>query len=339
MHRRILFAATIAVLVIGMAAPGFMPKANASYQSANLQTSGLVTRGYTDLYLNTVVDAVKAGSTFTFTLTLVANTNQVQRNISMGVKFDWMNQFQNATNANPSSTYSLLANQYATLTVSVTIPQLTGQYANFNLTPHYWTLEVWSTPANQPTWTAGCPTFAQPPNDPNVDCLMFSNNGNGYNNCYWYNYCTVIGHTVAIYNDQQAGSVSTFQQASAEITVLGNYLNGLKQAPPGTSSAVASLAAAETQLGLGEEAYRNGDFATAQTDYQNALNDANAAQSSLSTTGGGTDVATMTSIWLGGAAIIMGGIGALLLGFGGFKYMRGKTRSLPSYTPPTPAKS
>ena len=151
MHRRILFAATIAVLVIGMAAPGFMPKANASYQSANLQTSGLVTRGYTDLYLNTVVDAVKAGSTFTFTLTLVANTNQVQRNISMGVKFDWMNQFQNATNANPSSTYPLLANQYATLTVSVTIPQLTGQYANFNLTPHYWTLEVWSTPANQPT--------------------------------------------------------------------------------------------------------------------------------------------------------------------------------------------
>src|SRR5437016_12853390 len=109
-----------------MAAPGFMPKANASYQSANLQTSGLVTRGYTDLYLNTVVDAVKAGSTFTFTLTLVANTNQVQRNISMGVKFDWMNKFQNATKADTSSTYPLLAKQYTTLTLSHTIPHLNG---------------------------------------------------------------------------------------------------------------------------------------------------------------------------------------------------------------------
>ncbi len=334
-----MFVATVAILIIGIAVPSSLPRANASYQSANLQTSGLIVRGYDDLYLGTVVDAVKAGTTMTFTLNLVANSNNVQRNVSMGVKFDWMNQFQNATNASPQSTYSLFANQYATLTVTVNMPQLTGQYAGFNLEPHYWTLEVWSTPTNQPTWTGGCPTAA-PPNDPNIDCLMYSNNGNGYNNCYWWNNCTVIGHAVAIYNDQQAGSVTTSEQAASEIAILGNYLNGLKQAPPGTSGAVASLAAAETQLGLAEQAYRNGDFATAQTDYQNALNDANAAQSSLATTGGGTDVATMTSIWLGGAAIIMGGIGALLLGFGGFKYMRGKTRSLPSFTPAaTAAKS
>src|SRR5437667_11156015 len=100
-----------------MAAPGFMPKANASYQSANLQTSGLVTRGYTDLYLNTVVDAAKPGSTFTLTLTLVATPNQVQRHISMDETFDWINQIQNTTNANPAYTYSRFAHQYPTPTV------------------------------------------------------------------------------------------------------------------------------------------------------------------------------------------------------------------------------
>jgi hypothetical protein len=93
---------------------------------------------------------------------------------------------------------------------------------------------------------------------------------------------------------------------------------------------------AYTQLALADAAYQNGDFTTAQTDYQNALNNANAAQSSLSTIGGGTDTATFTSIWLDSVAILLGGIGAILVGFAGFKYLRGKTRALQGYAPPAP---
>ena len=89
-------------------------------------------------------------------------------------------------------------------------------------------------------------------------------------------------------------------------------------------------------MALANSAYSTGDFSTAQTDYQNALNDANAAQNSLSTIGGGTDTATFTSIWLDSVAILLGGIGAILVGFAGFKYLRGKTRALPSFTPSAP---
>ncbi len=105
---------------------------------------------------------------------------------------------------------------------------------------------------------------------------------------------------------------------------------------PGTSSAVASLAQAQTQLTLANNAYKIGDFNTAQTDDQNALNDANSAQSSLATVGGGTDTATLTSIWLDSVAILLGGIGAILVGFAGFKYLRGKTKALTSFAPSAP---
>ncbi len=93
------------------------------------------------------------------------------------------------------------------------------------------------------------------------------------------------------------------------------------------------LAQAQTQLSLGNTAYSTGDFNDAQTDYQNALNDANAAQSSLATTGGGTDTATLTSIWIQAVAILFGGIGALLVGVAGFKYLRGRARMFSTYTP------
>ncbi len=79
-------------------------------------------------------------------------------------------------------------------------------------------------------------------------------------------------------------------------------------------TAVADLAAAEVQLNVGNNAYQTSNFNQAQTDYQNALNDANAAQSSLATTGGATDAATMTSIWLGAVAVLLGGIGAVMVG-------------------------
>jgi hypothetical protein len=140
-------------------------------------------------------------------------------------------------------------------------------------------------------------------------------------------------HSLAVYSSAQTNSYNSKLQASAIITSLNNVLGSTFQPAPGTSSALASLAQANTQMSLANNAYALGDFSTAQTDYQNALNDANAAQSSLATIGGGTDAATFTSIWLDSVAILLGGIGAILVGFAGFKYLRGKTRALPSYTP------
>src|SRR5207244_12902719 len=153
----------------------------------------------------------------------------------------------------------------------------------------------------------------------------FSTNG------YTYTY-----HSLAVYSSAQAGSYNSKLQASAMINSLNNVLGSTITPAPGTSSALAMLAQANTQMALANNAYALGDFSTAQTDYQNALNDANAAQSSLATIGGGTDTATFTSIWLDSVAILLGGIGAILVGFSGFKYLRGKTRALPSYSPTTP---
>ena len=335
-HRQKIYAAIVAVLMIGAAAASLAPRAHAFQSTSSLNSSGYAVRDYYDSYLGTYVDGVHAGNTLTFTVTILADSNVYQRNISMGIKFDWMSAFQNATNANPSQTYPLTANQIAYLSVTVNIPQLSGQYSNFNQQVHYYTLEIWSTPQNQPSYTGYCPTdyanygyyYYK------TGCLMYSDYSY-YNNCNYE--CTVSGHPLAIYSDAQNSVASTSQQAAAEIGALQTYFGSLTTPPPGSSAAAADLAAAIVQENLGQNAYRNGDFGTAQTDYQNALNDANAAQSSLATTGGGTDIATMTSIWLGAAAVLMGGIGAVLLGFGGFKYMRGKTRAISGNYTPSPS--
>jgi hypothetical protein len=178
--------------------------------------------------------------------------------------------------------------------------------------------------ATSATWNAnnGCFDFNQQP--PNVQSMCRSFSSNGFPFTY---------HSLAVYSSAQSSSYNSKLQASAIITSLNNVLGSTIQPAPGTSSALASLAQANTQLSLANNAYALGDFATAQTDYQNALNDANAAQSSLATIGGGTDTATFTSIWLDSVAILLGGIGAILVGFAGFKYLRGKTRALPSSTP------
>jgi hypothetical protein len=254
----------------------------------------------------------------TFNVIFTANSYVYQRNLTMGVKFDWMTNYQNT-----SSYLAVYAGQTLTVTLAYQIPALTGQYSGLNLQAHTWTLQLWDMAAGA-TWNVnnGCSDFDRAP--PNVQpmCRSFSSNG------FPFTY-----HSLAVYSSAQSSSYNSKLQASAIITSLNNVLGSTVSPAPGTSSALASLAQANTQLSLANNAYALGDFATAQTDYQNALNDANAAQSSLATIGGGTDTATFTSIWIDSVAILLGGIGAILVGFAGFKYLRGKTRALPSYTP------
>src|SRR2546427_12906460 len=169
------------------------------------------------------------------------------------------------------------------------------------------------------TWSvySGCYDYNYPP--PNAAACH-----NFYRNGYPYTY-----HQLAVYSSAQASSYNSKLQAKAIIDSLNSALASTFSPAPGTSDALASLAQATTQMALGHNAYRLADFATAQTDYQNALNDANAAQSSLSTIGGGTDTATFTSIWLDSVAILLGGIGPIIVGLPGFKYLPRQTKSLP----------
>ena len=308
----------LAVLLVGVAVPISVPKARGDDTgSPSLTFTGYLTRGYSDPYLNTAVDAIQAGNTLTFNVLFTANSLAYQRNLTMGVKFDWMTNYQNTT-----SDIAVFAGQTVTVSLSYTIPVLAGQYANLNQAAHTWTLELWDM-AQGGTWTnSGCSdpfVFNGPPFPPSC---------HSFNNSY--------PHLLAIYNSAQASCYSSKLQASAIINSLNNALGSTFSPAPGTSAALALLAEANAQKTLADNAYTLGDFNTAQTDYQNSLNDANAAQSSLSTIGGGTDTATFTSIWLDSVAILLGGIGAILVGFAGFKYLRGKTRGLPTYAPATP---
>jgi len=304
----------LAVLLVGVAVPLTVQRAHGDDTNESLNITGLTARGTYDSYLQSTVDAMQAGSTMNFNVIFTANSYVYQRNLTMGVKFDWMTNFQNTT-----SDTAVYAGQTLTVSLPYTIPGLSGQYSSLNLQAHTWTLELWDT-AQGATWNvnSGCWDFNNSP--PNVQPMCRSFTSNNYPN-----------HPLGVYSSAQTSSYNSKLQASAIITSLNSVLGSTFQPAPGTSSALASLAQANTQMSLANNAYALGDFTTAQTDYQNALNDANAAQSSLATIGGGTDTATFTSIWLDSVAILLGGIGAILVGFAGFKYLRGKTRSLPSY--------
>ena len=317
MQRRKILAAVFALLLVGIIAPASIPRGHADDSSENIVSTGYTIKNYFDPFLGQTVDAVKAGSTLSFTIIFQANNVVFQRNMSIGVKWDWMNTYQNSSMANSSNPYAVYANQFAYLTLNVSIPSLSGQYSGLNLAPHSWQFRVWDTRTGT---TAG----------PN--CFF----DNGFQSCEAF----FNNNPVAIYSITQASGVLAKQQANSEVSAISTSLRFVFQAPPGTSQAIALLSQASSEISLGDTSYQNGDFNAANTHYQNALNDANSAQSSLSFTGGGTDTATLTSTWITSAAILMGGIAAILVGFAGFRYLHARSKNLSTHTPATvtPAK-
>ncbi len=314
MQRRKILAAVFTLLLVGIIAPASIPRGHADDNNETISSTGYVVKQYYDPFLGRTVDAIKAGSTLSITVVFYASSQVFQRNMSLGIKFDFMNTYQNSSMANSQSPFSVYANQIAYLTLNYTVPNLTGQYAGLNLGTHSWEVQVWDTQSGQ---TAGPFCFFD----------------NGFQSCraFFNNW------PVAIYSSTQASGIQARQQASVEISSLSSSLRSVLQAPPGSSQAVALLAQASAQMSLGDTAYQNGDFNTANTDYQNALNNANAAQSSLAFTGGGTDTATLTSTWIDAVAILLAGIAAFLVGFAGFKYLRTRSKTLSTYTPATMA--
>ena len=314
-HRKSHLSILAIILAGALLVPISFPRAHADDQTLSLTITGTLAKGTSDSFLGGgYYDIIQAGNTLNFNVFFTANYVVFQRNLTLGVKMDWMQNYLNT-----SSYTAVFASQSIEITLAVPIPELTGQYSNLNQAGHSWTLELWDMPVGS-TWTTSCNDYGY-------------YKGPACNSWQSFTYSTQTP-PIAVYNSAQVGFYNNMLQAGAIITGISGVLGG-KTPPAGSSAAVAELAQANAQAYLAENAYRNGDFNTAQTDSQNALNYANAAQSSLQTIGGGTDAAAMTNIWLTGVAVIMGGVGALLLGFGGFKYLRGKTRSIPGYSPST----
>ncbi len=291
----------LAITLIGFAIPFFsIPRANAFPTSFDYEQTGWLILGYFDSFYGTSVDAAREGSTINFQAIMHANGANFQRNLTVGVKFDWMTSWVNASNANPSSTLPLLADQIAIVTVTVALPTLTGSNANLNFATHDWELRVWNTKLN---------TAAGPTDD--FDSRSRSN--------------------FALYSNAQADGILAKREARAKIDTLSGAFSSVSQLPPGSSTALADLSRANAELGLGDTSYSNGDFATAKTHYSNALNLVNSAVNSLSSTGGGVDTANYTNLIMSGTGFLLAGVGVILAGIGGFIYLnrRSKTQMMP----------
>jgi hypothetical protein len=284
-----------------------VPRAHSFTSSITVSLGGLGVTGFTDPTTRAPVDGIGAGSTLTVTVAIVANsyTPAYQRNITVGFEGDWMSQYQNASNASPSSTLALSSAAQGTTTISVTMP------SNGGLTDHTWNVAVWDGKANSLNG-ATC-SRGNNPDGPSAACDLIS-------------YSDALYNQLAIYTGDQ---LSGAQAASQAANTIGNLpttttlLTGSYSHNPGATAAAGQISQANTELALGSQSWRNGDYSGAKTHYQNALNDANAAANSLTGQGGGTDEANLVNLVLGGTGIMLVGVGALLAGLGVFfRYVR-----------------
>jgi len=284
-HKKI--ASILAIAMLSLASPFFsIPKVHAFHDAVTWSLTGV--QRYSDPIFGTV-DSAREGSTVTFNFVIQSSSTVGQRNITVGAKFDWMTLYQNATNANPSSTLAVAADQHVTVTVAIVLPVLSGTTAGYNLYTHGFDVRVWSGALNSPnacpshTGLAGC----------------FSDSDSGF----------------AIYSNAQADGIAARESANERI----GYISGLLAfgSGPGRPKAAADLAQAQAERDLGDTSYRAGDFAAARTNYQNALNLANSAAGALS----GGDAATYTNVLLGGIGSFLLGVGIFIASIGGFLYL------------------
>jgi len=301
MQRKRILVACISLLLVGLALPtASIPRAHAFIAGSSVTVSGLSLTNYSDPTITggSTVDVAASGATVTFNVVLFADnpTTAYQRNATVGVKFDWMTAYQNASNAGSSNTLTLTANQEASVSVSVVVLSITGTI------PHFWSLLLGDGPQNK----------AIPAN-------CSGNNGPG-------NVCLISGGgPLEIWSSDQISAAQAKFQAGKTI----GYVSGAVGfgGTGATTTAASQLAQARTESDLGDQSWTNGDYSGAKTHYQNAVNDANAAAASLANLGGGSTNASIVSTILSGAGIAMFGIGGLLAGIGGFFYLRRKPKA------------
>ena len=288
MQRRKIVISCLSLLLTALALSSVStPKAHAAV-SSTVTLSGLGVYGFTDPLTLATVDGIGSGSTLTVTANLLAPASpSMQHNVTVGFKGDWMSSYQNASNAGPGSTLALTASQQASVTVSVTMPSTGG------LTTYTWTVIICDGPSNAKT--ASCTTTTS----------------------------GALYHPLAVYTgDQLSAAQASVTAASAIANVNGaiTLVTGsfVHTPPPGATAAAGLIAQASTEMTLGSQSWKNGDYGGAKTHYQNALNDANAAAGSLTGQGGGVDEASLVNLVLGGTGIALIGVGALLAGLGVF---------------------
>jgi hypothetical protein len=304
MQRKRILVASLSLLLVGLALPAAnIPRANAFHQAYSVTLSGLGLAGYSDSILNPggARDIGTAGSTVTFNVVIFATSTVYQRNVTVGIKFDWMTAFQNASNAGPSNTLSLTANQQASVSIGIALPGSSGPI------DHSWTILLGMGPQNKllpPTCSSGDQDTAT-----SVVCMTF----------------TRPGHALfQIWSGDQVAAAQAKLAASTTIARVTPYIY-----PPSSAGTTAGgqLAQANTEITLGDTSWGTGDYAGAKTHYQNAANDANAAASSLANLGGGTSNASIVSTILGGTGTLLFGLGGLLAGVGGFFYLRRRPKA------------
>lgn len=276
-HKKIASLLAIAVLWIGI--PFFsIPRANAFHENISFALTGV--QVYSDPLFGTVSTA-RENSPVTLTVLIDSGDFTGQQNITVGIWFSWMTSYVNASNADIDSTLPVTKNQFVTVTVSVTLPVLSGGSANYNLYEHTWIARVWAGAANSPSTSV---------------------------------HSSATG-SFAIYNAAQADGLAAREQANERIGYISGLLGfGFE---PGQAKAAADLAQAQAERDLGNTNYLARDFAAARANYQNALNLANSAASALS----GGDAATYTNVLLGGIGSFLFGVGIFIAGFGGFWYL------------------
>ena len=307
MQRKRLIVASISILLIGLALPTTsIPRAHAMLAGSSVTISGLSLTGYRDNVITggSSVDVASSGATINFNVVLFADnpTTAYQRNVTVGVKFDWMTAYQNATTASSTNTLTMTANQESSVTVSVAVLQTTGTIS------HFWKLLIGDGPQNKP-----------------IPSTCAGTDGSG-------NVCLISnGGPLQIWSGDQISAAQAKFQANtqvanveSELTVVRSILGG---STPGLTNAAGQLAQANTEVSLGDQSWLNGDFSGAKGHYQNAANDANAAANALTSSGGGSDTASITNQVLNGVGIAMFGVGALLAGIGGFVYLRRKPKA------------
>ncbi len=307
MQRKRIIVASLSLLLVALALPAAnianVPKANAFHSAASTTLSGLGLASYSDSVLNPAGsrDIATAGSTVTFNVVVFATSTVYIRNVTIGIKFDWTTAYQNASNAGPSNTLSLTANQQASVSIGVNIPSTSGPI------DHSWTLLIGMGPQNKligPTCSAGDQDTAT-----SLVCMTF----------------TRPGHPLLqIWSGDQVAAAQAKLQASTTIARVSPYVTAGTSA--GTTAA-GQLAQANTEIILGDTSWGTGDYSGAKTHYQNAASNANAAATSLTNLGGGSSNAGIVSTILAGTGTALFGVGGLLAGLGGFFYLRRKPKA------------
>src|SRR5467141_4557918 len=206
----------LAVLLVGMAVPLSVQRAHGDDTNETLNITGLTARGTYDSYLQSTVDAIPSGNTLNFNVIFTANSYVYQRNLTMGVKFDWMTNFQNTT-----SDTAVYAGQTITISLPFTVPVLSGQFTNLNQASHTWTLQVWDM-AQGATWSASTSCT-----DPNSFMAPFQPS------CRQFNSFNFGFHSVAVYSSAHASCFSNKLQANAILTALASTFGSTITPVPG----------------------------------------------------------------------------------------------------------